>query len=150
MKRRLGRLAGCVVLAGSILLAVVPAHAQTMKMVVTEIDVPTGDTVQTLEGLKYGQPWVVEFTSIRVERDLEKNLALWFITGSSGRARPERVQIVVKLMDSSGKDIATAKKATFVKTGGDNYEYVLKMKVKPEVWDAAKSVKVFVNFYIAS
>ncbi len=57
---------------------------------------------------------------------------------------------MVKLLDASGKDIATAKKSTIVKTGGDSYEYVVKMKVKPEVWDEAETVKIFVNFFIAA
>lgn len=143
-------MAGITVFVAVILLAVGPGHAQTMKMVVTQIPVPTDDAPQPLEGLKYGHPWIVEFTSIRVEWDPAKSLALWTITGSSGRARPERVQIMVKLLDESGNDLATAKKATIVKTGGKNSDYVLKMKVKQEDWDAASVVKVFVNFFIAA
>ena len=150
MHPKVDRLVGGALLAVAVLLAVGPAHGQTMKMVVTQIPMPADETAQPLEGLKYGQPWVVEFTSISVVRDLDKNLAQWTVTGSSGRARPERVQIVVKLLDASGKDIAAAKKSTIVKTGGDSYEYVIKMKVKPEVWDAAETVKIFVNFFIAA
>ena len=150
MRRRLIRHFGGTTVAVVVLLAVGSVHGQTMKMVGTEIPLPTDDALQSLKGLKYGHPWTVEFTSIRVEHDPAKNVAMWTISGSSGRARPERVQIVVKLMNASGKDIAAVKKSTVVKTGGDEHDYVLKMKIKPGVWEAARSVKIFVNFFIAS
>lgn len=150
MRGRLIRHFGGATVAAAVLLAVGSVHGQTMKMVGTEIPMPADDAPQPLKGLKYGHPWTVEFTSIRVEHDPAKNVAMWTIRGSSGRARPERVQIVVKLMDASGKDVAAVKKSTVVKTGSDEHDYVLKMKVKPGAWEAARSVKIFVNFFIAS
>jgi hypothetical protein len=126
------------------------AHGQTMKIVSTKVPLPADSEPQLLKNLKYGYPWVVEFTSIRVDRNPEKNQALWTITATSDRAKPARVKIAVKLFNADGKDIAGARKTTVIKTGTEESEYQVKMKLKPGVWESAEQVQISVGFLIGA
>lgn len=149
----------CCVLVGVCAAVIVLATAaladgEVMKMVAVTIPVPNDDEPDELPGLKYGAPWVAEFTSIRLQRDADPGAdpqrPLWTITGSSDRARPIRVQLVLTILNREGEFLASTKKMVFLKNNQDNQEFEIKMKLKAERWSRAAKIKIRVNYLIGT
>jgi hypothetical protein len=147
-----------VLVAAAVLLLVgypvEPIHGQSMKVVVTSIDLPDDEDVRMLAGLKYGEtPWFVEFTSIRRELlsdpGADPAKMSWTLTGRSHRQRPERFKLSLILEDESGKTLVSTDKNGFIKAGDEDYELTLVMKVKAKHLSRAHTIRIRVVFLMS-
>lgn len=154
MKRRdAGRRAAAVAVVW-IVLAAMPASAQTMKVTAQSIPIPTDDEPQELTEVSYGSTWSVGYTSIRLQikskaEDAEV-IAAWTPIGTNSRPRPEWTRVTVLVLDADGKVISKANKAVMIRSGGEPREVELATKVKAEDWAKAERVEVQAHFFIAT
>ena len=130
-----------------------PLFGQSMKNVVATVPLPAEGEEASLPGLRYGYPWTTQFTSIRWAADKEESdriRILWTVSGSSGRARPQRVRVEINVLDASGETVAAVVKRVIFRPSTQDQKFKIKMKVSPENWTRAEALRIMGNFFIGS
>ncbi|MEX0879107.1 MAG: hypothetical protein WEB59_16515 [Thermoanaerobaculia bacterium] len=131
-------------------LAVVPIAVLAfplMHRTQTVIDVPQPGTDVSLSGLSYkGRMFEAKVTSVRLERkgesDADPVVADWTFAGSNSDGQMHRVEIFVRLLDESGKQLEMFAKKCVLPGGSHDHPCVVPMKVKAESWKATRSVRI--------
>lgn len=131
-------------------LATGAAHAGgTMKMTAATIEKPADDAVQELAGLFYGTRVVSAVRTVRltgVEDKGAKQVLTWLFTGDNQNAKIQRVDLTVELLDGEGERRALGRSTYLLQPSAKGQEHELDMKVAPEDWAAAVTVRIQANF----
>ena len=130
-----------------------PLYGQSMKNVVATVPLPAEGEEASLPGLRYGYPWTVQFTSIRWAVDKEESdriRILWTVSGSSGRARPQRARFQIDVLDASGETVAAVVTRVIFRPNTKDQKFKIKMKVPPQKWARAESLRIMGNFFVGS
>jgi hypothetical protein len=140
---------------GSFLLgALVPVVALALPLMhrtQTAIDVPEPGTDVPLSGLSYkGRLFEAKVTTARLERmgeaDADPMVAEWTFLGSNSDGQMHRVEIYVRLLDESGKQLGMFSKKFILSGGSHDHPCVVPMKVKAETWKATRSVRIVTDW----
>lgn len=137
-----------------VVLAVVPIAVLAfplMHRTQTAIDVPEPGTDVPLSGLTYkGTQFEAKVTTARLERkgeaDADPVVAEWTFLGSNSDGQMHRVEIFVRLLDESGKQLEMFAKKCVLAGGSHDHPCVVPMKVKAESWKATRSVRIVTDW----
>lgn len=135
-------------------LAVVPIGVSALPLMhrtQTVIDVPEPGTDVTLSGLSYrGTLFEARVTAARLDRksdaDADPVVAEWTFLGSNSDGQMHRVEIFVRLLDESGKQLEMFSKKFILRGGSQDQACVLPMKVKAGTWKATRSVRIVTDW----
>lgn len=142
----------------SLLLLVLPALVPIalaafplMHRTQTTFDVPEPGTDVPLSGLTYkGRLFEAKVTTARLERkgeaEADPMVAEWTFLGSNSDGQLHRVEIYVRLLDESGKQLAMFAKKFILSGGSHDQPCVVPMKVKAEIWKATRSVRIVTDW----
>jgi len=139
------------VVAVFLLCAVVASAA--MQIGSTTIAVPEDDEPVLLAGLSYpGAGWTVEFTSVRVhidsDKDVDPAIVMWTMSAASSRPMVQKVIIEIFVENSAGKKLKSVKKFVVVKSNSEQQEFPIKMKIKKADWEQAHKVRIKTTFTV--
>ena len=143
------RAAGAVVLA--LVLASGAAFAALMQHSETTIPIPEGGVLTSLKSLSYKsrrfEASIATVTlTVKSEEGADPALVDWTFTGSNTDGQVHRVEMQVRLLDESGKQIGWATGKYAVRAGASGEPFTISMKVKADVWRAAKKARIFADW----
>lgn len=141
------RTVGAVVLS----LASSIAFASLMQHSETTIPVPAAGEATPLKGLSYkSRRFEASITSLTVKvksaEGADSVLADWVFTASNTDGQIHRVEMQIRLKDESGKQIGWATGKHAVRAGASGETFSIPMKVKADVWRAAKKARIFADW----
>ena len=133
------------------LLSATLAAFPLMHRTQTAIDVPEPGMEVPLSGLTYkGTLFEAKVTSARLERkseaDADPMVAEWTFLGSNSDGQIHRVEIFVRLLDDSGKQLGMFAKKFILSGGSHDQPCVVPMKVDAETWKATRSVRIVTDW----
>lgn len=139
--------------AGAVLLSLAAgvAFAALMQHSETTIPLPPGGEATSLKGLSYkSRRFEASVTSLTVRMKSEENAALvladWVFTANNTDGQVHRVEMQIRFLDESGKQIGWSTGKYAVRAGASGETFPIKMKVKAEMWRAAKKVRIFADW----
>jgi len=126
--------------------AVPPAERAGLGLAAVPVSVSVKGKDVALSALSYkANAFEAKIDSVRLEPDGDAGAdpfkAGWRFVGSNSDGQQHRVEIFVRLLDSSGKQIDTFSKSFFLSAGAHDQVCVVPMSVKAEHWKAAKSAR---------
>jgi hypothetical protein len=138
----------------SFVLAVAPAvlvAASLMMATATTIDVPTPGEDVPLSGLRYkALQFEAKITSVRLEihseADADPVLADWSFQGSNSDGQMHRIELQLRMLDASGKQVAMPSHYFTVNPGAHDQVIKFETKLKAADWKATSKVKIVVNW----
>ena len=141
------RLAGAVVLS----LLSSSAFAALMQHSETTIPLPQGGVTTSLKSLSYkSRRFEASIPSVTVQVKSEEGAdpmrVDWNFSSSNTDGQAHRVEMQVRLLDESGKQIGWATGKYPVRAGANGQTFTIPMKVKADVWRAAKKVRIFADW----
>lgn len=139
--------AGAVVLS----LASGVAFAALMQHSETTIPVPSAGEPTSLKGLSYkSRRFEASITSVTVRAKSEEGadpvLADWVFTANNTDGQVHRVEMQIRFLDESGKQIGWSTGKYAVRAGASGATFPIAMKVKAGVWRSAKKVRIFADW----
>jgi hypothetical protein len=137
-----------------LLLAVAPAAliaAALMKATQTVIDVPAPGEDVPLSNLAYkALQFEAKVTSVRLESrsaaDADPVLADWTFLGSNSDGQMHRLEVQLRLLDESGKQLAMPSHYYALMGGAHDQSFKLETKLEAAVWKATRRVRIVVNW----
>ena len=141
------RAAGAVVLS----LASGVAFAALMQHSETTIPVPAAGEATSLKGLSYkSRRFEASITSVTVRMKSEEGadpvLMDWVFTASNTDGQVHRVEMQIRFLDESGKQVGWSTGKYAVRAGASGSTFPIAVKVKGDVWRAAKRVRIFADW----
>jgi hypothetical protein len=145
---RLGRPSLCgligLALASAFLLAALMQHSETT------IPMPVPGEKTPLSKLEYRARFVASIDSVTVqvksEPGVDPIVSEWVFTGSNSDGQAHRVEIVLRLLNDAGKQIAFYSARRVLPPGAHGMEISLPTKVSSEGWSATKKVRIFADW----
>ena len=137
---------------GTLLTAVAAySTAALMHRTQTALDIPEPGKDVALSALSYkANAFEAKIDSVRLEPDgdvaADPFKANWRFVGSNNDGQQHRVEIFVRLLDASGKQIDTFSHSFFLSAGAHDQVCVVPMSVKAEHWKAAKSARIVTDW----
>jgi hypothetical protein len=127
------------------------ASAALMHRTQTVIDVPAAGQDVALSALEYkSSAFDAKIVSVRLEPHgdpaSDPTVADWRFVGSNSDGQQHRVEIFVRLLDASGKQIEMFSKSFILPGGTHDQACVVPMQLKAEHWKAAKSVRIVTDW----
>jgi hypothetical protein len=136
------------VLALSLLGAV--AFAALMQHSETTIPVPAAGEKTVLEKLEYRARFVASIDSVTLQTKSEAGadplVADWVFTGSNTDGQAHRVELVVRLLDESGKQLGVFSATRVLPPGAHAIELTVTTKVKADAWSSARKARIFADW----
>jgi len=136
-----------------LLFAAVAAYstAALMQRTQTVVDIPEPGKDVPLSALSYkANAFEAKNTSVRFEPDgdaaADPLKAGWRFVGSNSDGQQHRVEIFVRLLDASGKQVDMFSKSFILPGGAHDQVCVVPMSVKAEHWKAAKSARIVTDW----
>lgn len=125
--------------------------APLMYRAQTVIDVPEPGKDVALSRLSYkANAFEAKLVSVRLEpkgaADANPYVATWTFLGSNNDGQMHKVEIWVRLLDSSGKQIAMFSGKSVLAPAARDHPCVVEMQIKPETWNAVKSVRIVADW----
>lgn len=125
--------------------------AALMHRTQTVIDVPPPGEDVALSALEYkSSAFDAKIVSVRLEASGPEGTdpvrADWRFVGSNSDGQQHRVDIVVRLLDSSGKQVDTFDKSFFLGAGTHEQACPVPMRISAEHWKAAKSARIVTDW----
>ena len=141
------RAAGAVVLS----LASGVAFAALMQHSETTIPIPSTGVSTPLQGLSYkARRFEAKVTALTVTarsaEGADPVMLDWAFTGSNTDGQMHRVEMQIRLLDEAGKQIGWSTGKYPVRAGASGETFSIPMKVKAEVWRAAKKARIFADW----
>jgi hypothetical protein len=125
------------------------AFAALMQHSETTIPVPTAGEKTPLEKLEYRARFVASIDSVTLQvKDAAADpvVADWVFIGSNTDGQAHRVEVAVRLLDESGKQLAVFSTTRVLPPGAHGMELTLTTKVKAEAWSAARKARIFADW----
>jgi hypothetical protein len=139
--------------AGAAILSLVSgvAFAALMQHSETTIPIPSAGEVTPLQGLSYkARRFEAKITALTVEvkspEGSDPALVDWTFTGSNTDGQMHRVEMQIRLLDDAGKQIGWSTGKHPVRAGASGETFTVRMKVKADVWRAAKKARIFADW----
>lgn len=138
--------------ASSVLFPLVAAVAVAglMQHSETTIAIPAPGESTPLSKLEYRARFVASIDSVTVEMQSPEGadpvVARWAFLGSNTDGQAHRVEIAVRLLDESGKQIGMHSARAVVAPGAKGQSLNVTTKVKADVWKAAKKARIFADW----
>ena len=131
------------------LLAVIALGA-LMHRTQTVIDVPPPGEDVALSALSYkSSAFEAKISGVRLEvkdAGADPVQAEWRFVGSNSDGQQHRVEIVVRLLDGSGKQLDTFEKSFFLVGGAHDQACPVPMRVSASHWKAVKSARIVTDW----
>lgn len=141
------RVAGAVVLslASGVALAALMQHSETT------VAIPAAGELTPLGGLSYkARRFEASIRTLTLQvksaEGADPVLVDWGFTANNTDGQMHRVEMQVRLLDESGKQIGWATAKHPVRAGASGEAFSVPMKVKAEVWRAAKKARIFADW----
>ncbi len=127
------------------------AFAGLMQHSETTISVPSADKATSLKGLSYkSRRFEASITSLTVKVKSEEGAdpmrADWIFTANNTDGQVHRVEMQIRLLDEAGKQIGWSTGKYAVRAGASGATFPIAMKVKADVWRAARKVRIFADW----
>jgi hypothetical protein len=127
------------------------AFAGLMHHSETTISLPAAGEKVALQRLVYkSRRFQASVTSVSLERKSEEGadpvLADWVFTASNTDGQIHRVEMQIRLLDESGKQVGWSVAKHPVRAAASGETFVVPMKVKADVWGATKKVRIFADW----
>ena len=131
-------------------LAAAAAFAALMQHSETTIPIPAPGESTPLSKPEYRARFVASIDSVTVEMQSPEGadpvVARWAFLGSNTDGQAHRVEIAVRLLDESGKQIGVHSARAVVAPGAKGQQLNVTTKVKADVWKAAKKARIFADW----
>src|SRR6266496_2172360 len=132
------------------LFAAAAAFAALMYHSETTIPLPAPGEKTTLVRLEYRARFVASIDSVTLRPTSEPGadpvVTEWVFTGSNTDGQAHRVEIVVRLLDETGKQIGVYSTPRVLPPGAHSIEIPLAVKVPADVWRSAKKARIFADW----
>jgi len=127
------------------------AGAALMHRTQTVIDVPAAGEDVALSALSYkANAFEAKIGGVRIEPKSADGAdpvqVDWRFVGSNSDGQQHRVDIFVRLLDESGKQIETFDKSFFLVAGAHEQVCAVPMRVSAEHWKRAKSARIVTDW----
>ena len=125
------------------------AFAALMQHSETTIPVPAAGEKTPLEKLEYRARFVASIDSVTLQvKDAAADpvVADWVFIGSNTDGQAHRVEVAVRLLDESGKQLAVFSTTRVLPPGAHGMELTLTTKVKADAWSAARKARIFADW----
>lgn len=126
------------------------AFAALMYHSETTIPLPAPGEKTTLKRLEYRARFVASIDSVTLRTKSEPGadpvVTEWVFTGSNTDGQAHRVEIVVRLLNEAGEQVGVYSTRRVIPPGAHGLEIPLQTKVRPDVWGAAKKVRIFADW----
>jgi len=141
------RAAGVVALS----LASGVAFAALMQHSETTIPIPAPGEATPLQGLSYkSRRFEAKITALTVNvkspEGADPVLVDWTFTAGNTDGQMHRVEMQIRLQDGAGKQIGWSTAKHPVRAGASGETFTVPMKVKADVWRAAKKARIFADW----
>ncbi len=117
-----------------------------MEHTVTVIAVPKENETTLLTGLVYKARFEAAVTSVRLapksEAGVDLFVADWAFAGSNSDGQVHRVEIQVRLLDETGKQIGWYQGKKAIAAGARDQILSIPMRVKLEVWKKTTQLRI--------
>jgi hypothetical protein len=143
MKRRVLMVALLVALPASVLLAGLMLKTQT------SIDVPQAGQDIPLSALSYKpRSFEAKLSSVRLDWKSEADPLVgdWTFLGSNTDGQMHRLEVWLRLLDESGKQIDLFSQHCALSPGAHDQPCKVEMKVKAEAWKATHTIRIVVDW----
>jgi hypothetical protein len=130
-------------LAAAVALAGLMMHSETT------IAIPTPGESTPLSKLEYRARFVASIDSVTLDlasAESDPVVLGWTFLGSNTDGQVHRVSFALRLLDESGAQIALYNGRGILSAGAKSQRITVSTKVKPEVWKAAKKVRIFADW----
>ena len=135
------------------LLAVVPMAFPVPLMVrkQTVISLPEPGKEEPLYGLNYkANAFEAKVTSVKLTltsaEDADPVVGEWTFLASNSDGQMHKVEIMTRLLDESGTQLAVASKMCMLGGGYHDYACPVELKVKAAEWKATKSLRIITDW----
>jgi hypothetical protein len=125
------------------------AFAALMQHSETTIPVPAAGEKTPLEKLEYRARFVASIDSVTLQvKDAAADpvVADWVFIGSNTDGQAHRVEVAVRLLDESGKQLAVFSTTRVLPPGTHGMELTLTTKVKADAWSSARKARIFADW----
>lgn len=126
------------------------AFAALMQHSETTVPVPVPGETTPLSKLEYRARFVASIDSVTVELQSPEGadpvIARWAFVGSNTDGQAHRLEIAVRLLDESGKQIGTYSTRSILAPGAKGQQINVTTKAKADVWKAVKKVRIFADW----
>jgi len=126
------------------------AFAGLMQHSETTIPVPAAGEKTSLEKLEYRARFVASIDSVTLQTKSDAGadpvVADWVFAGSNTDGQAHRVELVVRLLDESGKQLGVFSTTRVLPPGAHGMELILTTKVKADAWSAARKARIFADW----
>ena len=137
-------------IASSVLLGIsAVALAGLMLHSETTIPIPNPGEKTALAKLEYRARFVASIDSVTLElasAEGSDTVVEWSFLGSNTDGQLHRVSIALRLLDEAGSQIALYNGRGILSPGARDQKISVSTKVKPEIWKAAKKVRIFADW----
>ena len=114
------------------------------------IPIPAAGERVPLEKLEYRARFVASINAVTLELATSEKAdpvaVEWTFLGSNTDGQAHRVELAVRLLDESGSQIGVYRTKAILPAGASGRQIRLSMKVKPDVWSAAKKARIFADW----
>src|SRR6478672_3120839 len=124
------------------------AFAALMQHSETTIPVPAAGEKTPLGKLEYRARFVASIDSVTLQvKDAAADpvVADWVFIGSNTDGQAHRVEVAVRLLDESGKQLEVFSTTRVLPPGAHGMELTLTTKVKADAWSAARKARIFAD-----
>ncbi len=125
------------------------AFAALMQHSETTIPVPAAGEKTPLEKLEYRARFVASIDSVTLQvKDAAADPVVvdWVFIGSNTDGQAHRVEVAVRLLDESGKQLEVFSTTRVLPPGAHGMELTLTTKVKADAWSAARKARIFADW----
>src|SRR5512143_885491 len=126
------------------------AFAGLMLHSETTIPVPVPGQKTSLAKLEYRARFLAALDAVTLELassdGADPMVVEWTFVGSNTDGQVHRVAIALRLLDESGSQIGVYTGRGVLSAGAKYQKISVSMKVKPDVWKAAKKVRIFADW----
>ncbi len=117
----------------------------------TVIEVPAAGQDVPLSGLSYkARSFEAKVTSVRLEpsgaADADPFVAEWSFLGSNSDGQMHRLEMQLRLLDESGKQLAMPSHYFTLAAAAHDQSFKLETKLDAAVWKATRKVRIVVNW----
>lgn len=125
--------------------------APLMYRAQTVIDIPEPGKDVALSRLSYkANAFEAKLVSVRLEpkgaADANPYVATWTFLGSNNDGQMHKVEIWIRLLDASGKQLAVFSGKAVLPPAAHDHPCLVEMAIKLEKWKALKSVRIVVDW----